>query len=337
MVTVVLVSPLAASFFRESRVAAILLVLAPTFLLSGLGMVQQAVLERKLAFEILARIEFLAAAVGSIVGIGAAMMRAGAWSLVYRSVIEISLTTILLWVHSGWKPQFTFRWKEVRPITSFSVNLTLFNITYYLTRNLDYLLIGRFLGPQALGFYTLAYRIMLYARQNVNLLVGRVMFPFYSRIQNDIERFRRTYIAVVKAIGFVIFPMIFGLVVVSQEFVSAFFGSKWQPVAVLMCILGPVALLQPIYTTTGGIYKTTGRTEWMFRVGLVSSVIIIVSFVIGLNWGIVGVATAYTIANIIIFFPGLLIALRLIHLPLKRVIRTLIQPFLSSLLMMGSL
>jgi len=334
MVTVALFSPLAASFFHESRVTALLLVLAPTFLLSGLSTVQQAVLERKLAFKILARIEFLAAALGSIGGIGAAILRAGAWSLVYKSIIEISLTTILLWVYSDWKPKFVLRWNDLRGITSFSLNLTLFNITHYFTRNADYLLIGRFLGPQALGFYTLAYRIVLYPLENVNFLVGRVMFPFYSKIRNDIERFRRTYIGVASAIGFVIFPMMFGLEVVSKELVSTFFGSKWEPVALLMCILAPVGLLQPIYTTTGGIYKTSGRTEWMFRVGLVSGSIIVVSFFIGLNWGIVGVATAYAIANIIIFFPGLLIAFRLIHLPLKRFTGVLAQPFLSSFVMM---
>jgi len=333
MAVLFVLSPLAASFYHEQRVTPFLRVLSLTFFISGLGILQQAILERNLAFNKLAKLEIIATLFGSIVGISAAMHGYGAWSLVYQTLAIVTMTTVLLWAYSAWRPRFIFHWLEVKLVSSYSLNLTGFNVFNYFARNADYLLIGRFLGAQNLGYYTLAYNIMLYPLQNISSVIGRVMFPVFSRIQNDAAIFRSAYLKVASAIALITFPMMIGLWVVAEPFVLTVFGLTWSPVILLLMILAPVGLAQSIGTTVGTIYQAKGRTDWMLRWGVVAGLLVILSFVIGLQWGIVGVATAYAVVSVILIYPGFAIPFKLINMPVRDLLSVLARPFFCSLTM----
>lgn len=334
MAVLFVLSPLAAIFYNEQRVIPLLRVLSLTFFISGFSILQQAILERDLAFNKLAKLEIIATLLGSMVGIGLAILGYGVWSLVYQSLAIATMTTVLLWAYSAWRPRFIFHWIEVKSVSSYSLNLTGFNIFNYFARNADYLLIGRFLGAQNLGYYTLAYNLMLLPLQNISAIIGRVMFPAYSRIQDDNAIFRNVYLKVACTIALITFPMMIGLWALAEPFVLTIFGSRWSPVVLLLMILAPVGLLQSIGTTVGSIYQAKGRTDWMFRWGIFSGIIRIIGFVIGLHWGIVGVAAAYAISTLFLIYPGFAIPFRLINLRVRDLGKVLWRPFLSSLFML---
>lgn len=333
--TIYLLSPLIADFFRESRVEPLLQILSTTFFISGLSILQQAILERELAFAKLAKVEITAALVGSVVGISSALLGYGAWSLVFQSLAFSAMTTFLLWTASSWRPKFFFRWKEIKEVSSYSLNLTGFNMFNYLVRNMDYLLIGRFLGARNLGYYTLAYQIMLYPLQSISTVIGRVMFPVYATIQDDTARFRNAYLKVGGAIALVTFPMMFGLWALVEPFVLAVFGPQWTPVILLLAILAPAGMIQSVGTTVGAIYQAKGRTDWMFRWGVATGIVTISAFLIGLDWGIVGVAAAYTIASLLLAYPNFAIPFRLIDLSMDDLYDALRRPFTASLIMLA--
>jgi O-antigen/teichoic acid export membrane protein len=329
-----LLSPFVANFYREPRVILLLRVISLSFFISSLSILQQAILERNLAFNKLAKLEIIATFFGSFVGIGSAVLGHGVWSLVYQSLAVATMTTILLWAFSTWRPKLIFHWDKVKSVSNYSLNLTGFNIFNYFARNTDYLLIGRFLGAQNLGYYTLAYNIMLYPLQNISAVIGRVMFPFFSQIQEDDTLFRSAYLKVVGAIALITFPMMMGLMVLSEQFVLVVFSLRWQPVILLLIIFAPVGMIQSIGTTVGIIYQAKGRTDWMFRWGIAAGILVIIAFVIGLNWGIVGVATAYAVTSFILIYPGFAIPFRLINLPFHDMLTVVWRPFLSSTLML---
>ncbi|MFC1620016.1 MOP flippase family protein [Candidatus Neomarinimicrobiota bacterium] len=326
-------SPLVAAFYQESRVVPLLQVLSATFFISGLSILHQTLLERDMAFNRMAKVELSATVVGAIVGIGAALSGWGVWSLVFQSLAIALVTTVLLWVFSSWRPRWIFRWDNLRSVARYSLNLLGFNIINYLARNAPYLLIGRFLGAEALGYYTLAYKIILYPLQNISYLLARVMFPAFSRLQKQLERFRRSYLRVAASIALVTFPLMMGLMALAAPFVLAILGEKWEPVIILLIILAPVGLAQSIRSTVGVIYLTMGRTDWMFRWIAVAGSLIVISYVIGLRWGIVGVATAYAIISIFLIYPNYAIPFGLIDLRVRKVAKVLWRPLLSSLIM----
>jgi PST family polysaccharide transporter len=337
MVSISLASPLVAAFYQEARVEPILKLLSVTFFISGLSILQQAILERELEFRKLSLVEISATLVGSLVGIGSALNGYGVWSLVYQTLATASATTVMLWTASRWRPKPLCRWDEVKSVRSYSLNLTGFNVFNYFVRNADYLLIGRYLGARDLGFYTLAYQIMLIPLHSISAVVGRVMFPLYSQMQEDTARFRSAYLKVAGAIALITFPMMFGLWAVVEPFILTLFGPPWKPVISLLMILAPVGLIQSIGTTVGGIYQARGRTDWMFRWGVAAGVIYLLAFIIGLRWGIVGVAVAYAITSLMLTYPNFAIPFTLIDLPIRNFSEVLWRPFVACLIMFAGI
>lgn len=337
MVVLFACAPLVGWFYHDPRVIGVLQILSLSFFISGLSILQKTLLERSLAFRVLAKVEISAIVCGAIVGISMALSGAGVWSLVFQTLTNVTLTTILLWLSSHWRPTWEFHWRDVKSISSYSLNLIGFNIFNYFVRNADYLLIGRYLGAQDLGYYTLAYRILLFPLQNISAVIGRVMFPAYSSIQHDNRRFCFVYLKIAATIAFITFPMMMGVLVLAEPFIVTVFGDNWQPVILLVMILAPVGLLQSIGTTTGAIYQAKGRTDWMFRWGLGAGTFIVLAVVVGLQWNIIGVAIAYAVATFSVSYFNFAIPFRLIDLKVSRLLGVLWRPLLNSLIMFAAI
>jgi PST family polysaccharide transporter len=302
----------------------------------GSSKLQQALFQRELNFAVLAKVEVLAIGAGSAAALLAALAGAGAWSLVLQLLVMVIVRCGLLWRASPWRPALVFRWGDVRAIGGYSANLTSFNIVNYIGRNADNVLIARFLGSASLGFYSLAYRIMLFPLQRIAWTISQVTFPAYAQVQDDHARFGRGYLQSISAIAFITFPLMLGLTALAEPFVLVLMGAEWQPVVILLTILGPVGMLQSIITTVGTIYNAKGRPDLLLQVGGGTVVLVIIGFVIGLRWGIVGVASAYAIVYLLVTYPMFAVPLRLIDLTMADLARAVRRPLLCSLLMMAA-
>ena len=328
-----LLAPLLGVFYREPQVIPIMQVLSLSFSLSGLSNLQTSLLERNLEFDKLARIEIGTALLATLVGITAAFLGQGAWSLVYQLLAGNLFATLLFWSASNWRPSWQFDWPEIRSVMSFSLNLTGGNIFNYFARNADKLLIGRFLGSQDLGYYDLAYRLMQLPLQGISAVLTRVMFPLYSRMQDDPSQFGRTYLKVAAAIALISFPLMLGLTALAGPIVRTLFGAAWTPVIPLLLILAPLGALQSILTTIGNIYSATGRTDLGMRWTVGAGLLIVLSFVLGLPWGILGVTVSYAIVMLLLTYPGFAIPFRLIGLKVSDLGGVLWRPATCSLVM----
>jgi PST family polysaccharide transporter len=328
-------APYVAALYHEPKVVPLLRTLSLTFALSGLTLLHSALFERSLDFRTPVQIEAAATVVGSALAIGAALNGFGVWSLVLRAVTMAAATTAMLWVVSGYRPRAMFSWSDLMSVSKYSLNLTGFTVVNYFARNADTVLIGRVLGSTYVGVYNLAYQIMLYPLQNISYVIARVMFPVYSRMREDDERVRNTYVRVAAAIAFVSFPMMLGLFGLAGPFVITVLGQKWQSTTILLRILAPVGMVQSVVTMVGGLYQAKGRTDWFLAYGVVSTAVAVSGIVIGLQWGTVGVAGGYAIANAILLYPALAIPFRLIDLPVSRFIAALMRPLSCGLVMLG--
>lgn len=333
MLALIIFSPYIADFYNANTLVPILQVLSLSFLFSGLSAVQQAFLEKELRFKTISKFELFATFLAAVTGITMAILKFGVWSLVLQNLVFTFTVSFLFWIRQSKRPKFFFKWREIKSIVNFSANLAGFNILNYFVRNADYILIQKFLGEQQLGYYTLAYRLMLYPLKNITVVITRVMFPVLSKIQNDNKKFRDIYLKLVSTISLLTFPLMLGLVAVSENFVMVVFGAKWEPVTTLILILAPLGLLQSIYTPAGIIFQAKGRTDWWFRWGAFTGVLFITAFWIGLKWGLIGVALAYLIVNIITFYPGLAIPFKLIELKVSNFIFSFNKNIIISLAM----
>ena len=337
LITLVLaaLSPLIAGFYSKSQLIPIVIVLSSTFFISSFGMIQSGLLARDMDFKKLALIETTAAFAAGAVAVAMAFAGFGVWSLVFQQVVASLVTAILLFFLCGWKPGLTCRWRPIKQLFRFGINLTGFNVINYFSRNLDNLLIGRFLGSISLGFYSLAYRVFLLPLQTISGVVGRVMFPALSSMQEERERVREVYIRATRLIALVTFPMSVGLLVVAPQFIRVVFGDKWARAILVIQVLALVGLVQSIATTLGWIFQSQGRTDIMFRWGLFATTVAVTAFIIGLRWDIEGVAVAYAIASLLLVYPAFFLAFRLIGLKVHHYFQRLGTVALSTAIMGG--
>jgi O-antigen/teichoic acid export membrane protein len=305
----------AAAVLHEPKLAPILRVACVSFCFTTMGAVPNALLARRMQFDKIAIADLASAAMGYSVSIPCAYMGMGVWSLVIGSLANIAAANILYIVFCRWRPSLQFDAAEVRAVSNFSLNLAGFGIVNYFSRNADNIIVGRTLGPGDLGYYQMAYNLFLFPIQNVTSIVAQVLNPAFSRIQTEDQRFRSAYIRGCMLIGLITFPIMAGLGVVADPFIRVLLGDEWAPVIPVLQILVPVGIFQSVQGTVGQIYVGKGRTDWMFRVGLISAVLFVVSFFIGVRWGTKGVATAYCVTYFVfVLYPALRIPFSLIGL-----------------------
>lgn len=326
-----------AEFYNEPRVELILKVLSSTFFISAFSVLQKTLLEKRLEFKVLAKIELVAVLFGSSTGIILAIMGYGVWSLVFQSILNTIITTILLWIKSKFKPKLFYSFGELSSLISYSLNLAGYNLFNYFVRNADYLLIGKFLGNDALGHYYLAYKIMLYPVQNISGVITRVLFPIYSSIKNDLERYRSIYLNISKTIATVTFPLMLGIFIVARPFVDTFFKNNWnhELLIILIMILSPIGMIQSLASTTGSIYMASGKTNILFIWGIVTGFVYVSGFLIGIQFGTIGVAVSYLITTLIFLYPVFAIPFKFIELKTFYYFNSLKSIFLASMIMLA--
>jgi PST family polysaccharide transporter len=326
-------SPLIAVFYKQPELMKLSMVLGTTFFISSISSVPNAILSKEMQFERIAIVEISVIFISGITGILFALRGFGVWSLVYKSVVGAVLSSFLLFIATKWKPVFFFNWYKIKDMFSFGANLTGFGVLNYFHRNLDNLLIGRFLGPILLGYYNFSYSILLFPVFQISGALGRVFFPALSSIQEDLPRVRNIYTQTTFYISVITFPLMIGIFILAPEFVRTIFGPKWIPAIIVLRILVLIGMIQSIVTTQGWIYGVTGRTDIMLKWGFFSFIVVAISFVIGLRYGIVGVASAYAIACCLLVIPGFYIPFRFIELNIWKFFGNFKSTFFISVIM----
>jgi O-antigen/teichoic acid export membrane protein len=156
-------------------------------------------------------------------------------------------------------------------------------------------------------------------------------------VQDDLEKLRRGFLLTARAIALVTFPLMCGVFALRRPFVLAVFGEKWVPLIKLVAILAPVGLVQSVVTVLGAVYLARGRTDLQFIYGTVTGVMAVGAFIVGLRWGVNGVAAAYSIFVAVTLFPCLAIPFHLMGLRFIEFLRALSTIALASAIMCGAL
>lgn len=316
-------APLIAHFYRDPRLVPVMMLIAVSFPLGSLGIVQKALLSREMKFRALGLIEVATATISGVVAIFLALRGFGVWSLVWQLILSYVVVSIGTWCVLGWRPCLTFDRKAVAELFGFSANLTGFSVVNYWFRNGDNLLVGRYFGSAPLGIYSRAYNLMLLPLSQVTWVVARVMFPALSKLQNEKTRVKNIYLRMVSIIGLITFPLMLGLLVVADHFVLALYGPAWAemiPVLRIFCILG---LMQAISSTVGLIFQSQGRTDWMFWWGSFSGGVSILGIIIGVWIGsMAAIAACLLFVAILLLIPTFSIPGRLIGMTLREVIQS---------------
>jgi O-antigen/teichoic acid export membrane protein len=173
------------------------------------------------------------------------------------------------------------------------------SILYLAFFYIDNAAIGKWLGVTALGYYNLAYTICNIPAINITHVVNKVMYPAYSKMNDNVPALRDAYMKTVKSIALVTFPMAIWLFFASHDFVECFFGHKWVPAIPLFRVLAFYGMFRSIGSTAGSVFMAVGQPKWVYRLNCTQLAIAVpLVYSVTIHHGTLGVATLFTAAYI---------------------------------------
>lgn len=331
----VAVAPLVAAFFHEPSLVWPLRLISLSFVITPLGQQFQVLLQRDLEFGILARRDIAAALAGLIVATATAAAGYGVYALVWGQLTQASVraltTTAVGW--SRWRPRLHLRWADLRGFLSFGLYQVGERSIYYWAANIDYLLIGRYLGPTQLGVYAIAYNLVVLPLTKLNPVLTKVAFPVFARKQDDPPAQRRGFGELIELVAFVTFPLLIGLGVTAPVAVPAIFGAAWQPAAVLVQIMVVMGLLKCLSNPLGSILLAKGRADVGFWLNVASTAVTVVALWLVVDYGTSAVAWGHTLVNIAFFFVELWLIWRILSMGWRAYLGCLARPALTTAVM----
>jgi O-antigen/teichoic acid export membrane protein len=289
-----------ATFYGEPEVQPLFVVVSFSFVITSLGVTQAALLMREMDFRRLELRMMAATAAGAVVGISAAARGFGPWAIIAMQLVIAAVSTLLLWRFCPWRPRLVFSLASLRDLGSFGGNVFGQRALYYATRTADAALIGRFLGPAAVGAYALAYNVVLVPATRIGIPIQEVLFPAFSRMQDDREWVAAMWLRVTRLVASISMPLMLCLIVTAPDFVAVVLGAKWSAATPVVQILAWVGVLHAVQTLNGDILQALDRAGTQLRFTALWAAATIGAFAVGLRWGIVGVAACFAATSTVL-------------------------------------
>jgi PST family polysaccharide transporter len=325
-----------ADLLGEPDLAGVLIVLSLTLPISGAGLVQRAILSRRLDFRGITLRQLVGTLIGGVMGVIAAIAGLGVWSLVVQSVANQIAGVMMVWTVTAWRPRLMFGRTEFRHLFRFGISVVGFRLLNFMNRRADDFLIGTYLGPVQLGFYSVAYRLIILLVEVSSSIIDAVAFPVFSRIQSEIDRVRRAYYTATSFAALLAFPAFAGVVVVAPQLIPVVFGERWEASVPAVRVLALFGGLQAMNYFNSTIIKSLGRPGWRVAIVAVSSVLNVTGFAIAVSHGIVAVATSLVVVSYATLPMYYYAVNRLVPIRLGDYLRCLRGPVLATLVMVAS-
>ncbi len=281
-----------AAYFHEPMLLQVLPVMAAYMLVDAFSAPGLSLLTRRMQFAATAKIEFVSRGVDALCAIVLAFAGFGIWSLVWGRLLGSSVSGVMACVSARWLPSLRIDLRGSRGLVKFGGWLFVRNIFKYLTENVDYFVVGRFLGTRELGFYSKAFEVMRIPQQRLTRAIAVVLFPAFARVQDDRARVSSGLRRVVLATSLIAYPALVGLALVARDFVLVLFGERWLPMTVplqVMCVAGVVHAVDPFLVS---MLTALGLPRLAALRRLVEFVLLGAGTWFAVHYGITGVAVA---------------------------------------------
>jgi PST family polysaccharide transporter len=329
------VSPLVVWFYGKPELLWITVALSFNFVIGSFGSQHGAMLVRNMQFVRYSIPGLSGAFLSLAVSIALAMHGWSYWSLVWGNLSGAVLTTILMIVLSPFRPSWIEKSTGIREMVKFGANVTAFDFINYFHRNLDNVLIGKYVGAEALGLYSRGYALLLLPINTLRGPINAVGFPALSRLQDQPEAYRNYFRKLANLLALISMPLAAFLFVSVEEVILVLLGPDWGGVVPIFSVLALVAFVQPTVTLWGMVCLSRGMSRRYLHLGIFNTVCSAIGFTAGLPWGAVGVAAGYAIATYVTAAPIVAWAFRDTPLHLSDLLSGAARPFVASVVAVG--
>ncbi|MGB7373068.1 lipopolysaccharide biosynthesis protein [Pontixanthobacter sp.] len=288
-----LLAPVAAEYYGQPIIAELLQVQALIFLATPFIVLPEALMARNLEFKKTALINLLSAVIGAITALTCALNGLGVWTLVYAAIAIFWTQGIGLFLSARmfiW-PSFNFRGSK--KMFTFGGTVLLAHVCWTIQSQSDVFIASRSLSLQQLGLYAEALFLTTIFTAKFVPPLNEVAFPAYARIQDDLAALNWSFLKSVRLIMLIACPIYFGMAVTAHELVHVMLGEKWLPMAPIVSVLALVMPLMTLQILFAPANNALGKPHISARVTMFGAAVMSVSFLVGVQYGVMGLAYAW--------------------------------------------
>ncbi len=309
-------------FYKDDKLILPICVMACAFLLTPIGRVQAGIIHRQNRLQVIAGARTLRYATANVLTAVFAILGFGLWAIVLPRVIAVPLEFVFYVRKSNWKLTSKFtthRWGE---ILNFGSNILGISLLKTLRENLDYLIVGRFLGIEALGLYYFAYNAGLGLSLTINNSITTALYPHLCEARENLAELRSTFLSSLRTISFVIVPFVILQAVAAPFYVPLIFGEQWIPAIPILILVCVSAIPRPFDMASFFLLSAVNRP----RVGLYWNIgftaVFALALLTGVTWGAMAVAIAVLIVHYLVTPTYLLWTMRYVFNPKGKIAAT---------------
>ena len=326
-----------ASAFDEPVLRPMLQALAACFVFTALGGVPMALLQRRMAFGVIAGAAATANVVATVVGIGVAVAGGGAWSLVVQTLLGVGLTTSICFWRSGYRPQRRVHRSQVREVLGTGSHFAGTSLADLLCQRTGDFAVGAVLGTTLLGVYAVANRVLVVLVEVLSISIRNVAFPVFARVQHDRDALERAYLSAQRLAATVSAPVFLLALALAPEVVLGAFGDAWEPsirIMQILCLFGPLNAVMQFNAT---VLQAVGRSKVVLQLTLFSAALQVVALMAFARHGLVWVAVVFVARAYLLAPFELRLATRQVGIPLRRPLLELLPPAVSGAALVGAI
>ena len=328
-------APFVAQFFKAPNAVSIIRAMSFTFLLNSLTNPGVVYFVKNLDFRRQFIFDISGTLVDVAVAIPLALLLRNVWALVITSLADYVANVFISYVICSYRPSlFGYNAEKAKELFRYGKWISGINLIGLLINQGDNAFVGRFLGVNALGFYSQAFKFSNIPATQVTGIVSQVAFPAYSQLQGDIKRLREWYLKTLQVISFISIPLAGGMFALASEFTHIFLGDKWMPMVPAFQVLSLYGLVRSIAGTTGTLFQAVGKPDILAKLVFVRLVMMaLLIYPLSLYWGIVGTSLAVFLSALFIDPFSYYMVIRIIECSIWDFFKIILLPLINTVIM----
>ena len=315
-------APWIAWFFEQPCLTDLSRFIFLAFFISSFGISTNAYMMKNMMQREMTIVGVTALIISGITAIILAFQGYSYWSLAWQQVINAFVLVVGRWVFVKWRPSFKVDFTPIRQTFRFSMNILITMIINTVNNHILTFVFGKLFTrtPQVVGNFFQAFKWDTMAYQTVGGTIEQVAQPVLVNLRDNEDESRevRVFRKMMRFTAFLAFPAMFGLSLVSEEFILATIGQKWIDCVPLLRVLCIGGAFMPFYSLYKNLIISQGRADLNMWLNISQIVLQFVLIFATYQQGILMVVYAYSILNVVWllawqFFAHRMIGLRLVH------------------------
>jgi O-antigen/teichoic acid export membrane protein len=323
----------AALVLGEPALADVLRWLSLALPMTAIASVPTAVFRSDMRFAHVAICTVSGRLIGAVIGVGMALTGWGMWSLVGQQLASVLITSTTVMAMARWRPRLHFSFRHLGEMWTFGFHVSASQVVAGAAEQVLNLLIGALFGTTALGYFSVAWRMVQLLRALISSAVYYVGLSAFSKLQADRAAVTQAFLQSTRMSCLAGFPIGAGMALLAAPMVAVLFGAKWQASTTLMAVLA-LEIIPAFYCMfNSALYRAMGKPSWSLWLALSSLGFGIAGVLLLAPFGMLAIVTFWVFRGAMLVPLNVIATRRLLGIPVGRLLAPMRTPAIATAVM----